>query len=111
MTTLEIINAQASCIAMLSECVDGLFQQLSQHITAKELDMMPEIGIISKAVKLQQSIGEDVSVQRSIEKDAPAQQLNENAADMQQDEGRRERDDINDVRNIMYSRFISSSYN
>lgn len=101
MTTLEIINAQASCIAMLSECVDGLFQQLSQHITAKELDMMPEIGIISEAVKLQ----------RSIEKDAPAQRINENAADVQQDEGRRERDDINSVRNSMYSRFIGSSYN
>lgn len=103
MTTLEIINAQASCIAMLSECVDGLFQQLSQRITAKELDMMPEIGIISEAVKLQ----------RSIEKDAPAQQINENAADMQQDEDerRRERDGINYVRNSMYSRFIGSSYN
>ena len=100
MTTSEIIDAQASCIDMLSKCVDGLFQQLSQHVTVEELDEMPEISIINEAVNLQQS----------IKKDADVQQFNANIADVQQDERRRERGNIDDIRNSMYSRFIGSSY-
>ncbi len=59
MTITEIVTTQESIIRLQSEVIDGLFAILSQHISAQELDALPEIDKINLAAGLKRDIGEE----------------------------------------------------
>ena len=53
MMTNEIIEIQAAIISMQSKVINKLYQQLSQLMTAEELDKSVELKTINKIAELQ----------------------------------------------------------
>lgn len=53
MMTNEIIEIQAAIISMQSKVINKLHQQLSQLMTAEELDKSVELKTINKIAELQ----------------------------------------------------------
>ncbi len=60
MTITEIVSTQEQIIRLQSEVIDGLFATLSQHISAQELDGLPEIDKINLAAGLRRDIKMEV---------------------------------------------------
>lgn len=55
---VEIIENQNAIIRMQSRIIDDLFLLLAQHISAKELDELPEVLKINRAAELKKNLGE-----------------------------------------------------
>ncbi len=55
MNEIETIDRKKTIIKMQSEIIDDLFAELSQHITADELDNLPCIEKINDVAKLADS--------------------------------------------------------
>ena len=55
---VEIIENQNAIIRMQSRIIDDLFLLLAQHISAKELDELPEVLKINWAAELKKNLGE-----------------------------------------------------
>lgn len=59
MMTNEIIETQAAIISMQSKVIDKLYQQLSQLMTAEELDKSVELKTINKIAELQTELNRE----------------------------------------------------
>ena len=55
---VEIIENQNAIIRMQSRIIDDLFLLLAQHISADELDELPEVLKINRAAELKKNLGE-----------------------------------------------------
>ncbi len=55
---VEIIENQNAIIRMQSRIIDDLFLLLAQHISAEELDELPEVLKINRAAELKKNLGE-----------------------------------------------------
>ncbi|MCD7864051.1 MAG: hypothetical protein LUG61_11250 [Lachnospiraceae bacterium] len=55
-----MIGAQNRIINLQSEIIDGLYMLLSQHLSAEDIQSLPEIGKMSVAVGLRKNLEGDV---------------------------------------------------
>ena len=53
---LEVVDAQATIIALQSETINELFQLLMQHISAEEADRLPCVAKINEAAVIRRRI-------------------------------------------------------
>ncbi len=52
----QAVDTLNSIIKMQSGIIDGLFSRLSQHITAEELERLPEVDKINEAARLRHAL-------------------------------------------------------
>lgn len=56
MNNIELFERQNEIISIQSEIIDDLFKELSQHVTAEELDRDPALEKIKRATELRKDI-------------------------------------------------------
>lgn len=49
---VEVVEKQSSVISIQAGVIRDLFNLLSQHMTAEELDALPEVGRINTAARI-----------------------------------------------------------
>jgi hypothetical protein len=53
MTAGEIIDVQSKIISMQAKVIQSLYETLAQHLTAEEMDGMPETRTVNEIAEMQ----------------------------------------------------------
>lgn len=53
---IQVVETQDVIISMQSGIINDLFQLLSQHLSAEELDALPVVGKINRAAEIRAEI-------------------------------------------------------